>query len=295
MAALFIFVILLMRIIQSVFSKKGSLKLPSGKTAYIHYIFLQFASSSLFSLIVMFGGKIKSETVLPTLAVAACSGCFLAFNMLCGIKALDGGTVVLNSIFSTSGIIIPCALGALFLNESMSLIQVFCIAAVIFSAVLLVDSSKKVKGTFTPETLLWLLGSFAANGAVMFCQKVFGLKVEGGNVAFFSMLTFLIPAIMLGGAFIVLGLKSRKTESEKQSEFPKPLYLYAVLLAFAVFVIQQLATTLTPMLSSAVLFAWINGGATIIAAIVGAVVFGEKITVKTVIGITVGIAALVLI
>ncbi len=284
-----------MRAVQSVFNKKGALALPGEKKTYIYYIFLQFAISSLFSLLVMFGGKINSETVLPTLAIAACSGCFLAFNTLCVVKSLDGGTVVLNSIFNTAGIIIPCAFGALFLNENISLIQILCIAAVIFSAVLLVDSSKKVKGNFTPETLFWLLGAFVSNGAVMFCQKVFGLKVEGGNVAFFSMLTFLVPAIILGIAFLALKTQSKKTDSEKQTEFPRLLYIYAVLLAFAVFVIQQLATTLTPVLSSAVLFAWINGGTTVIAAIVGAVAFGERITVKTVIGIAVGIAALVLI
>ena len=47
------------------------------------------------------------------------------------------------------------------------------------------------------------------------------------------------------------------------------------------------------MLSSAVLFAFVNGGATVVSAVVGAVVYNEKITLKSACGILIGIVAMI--
>lgn len=51
------------------------------------------------------------------------------------------------------------------------------------------------------------------------------------------------------------------------------------------------AATISPV----ILFTFINGGSTIIGAIVAAAVFKEKLTVKSVVGILLGIISLVVI
>ena len=70
---------------------------------------------------------------------------------------------------------------------------------------------------------------------------------------------------------------------------------YALILAVAVFLINQLATISANLISPVILFAFINGGATIISALVGVLLFKEKLSVKGIIGIAIGIGSLILI
>ncbi len=293
MIVTYIFIIMLMRVIQSVYNKRAVLIIPNGVRPYIAYTMLYMLFASIFGLfsIAMEGAflKINSQTII----IAACSGLCLAINSICAIKALEGGTIVLNSLFGTAGIIIPCFLGIFLFDESMSIMQIVSIAILFVSAVLLINSSKSIFKRFSPSTLMYLTGHFLSNGLVMLCQKLFGELQPDGNVSMFSMLTFLIPAIVLG--IILLFIEKNNIEGSKATIkiLPNKLFIYAVLLAFAVFIVQQLVTLLTPLVSSAVLFTFVNGGATVIGAIVGAVWYKEKITAKSTVGIILGVAALV--
>ena len=220
--------------------------------------------------------------------IACISGIALAISSLCSIKALNSGTIVLNSIFSTAGLIVPCILGIFIFNEPISLMQILCIIVLFISTCMLVISSKKSKKEISKRTVLYLIGLMFSNGVVMFCQKLFGEYQGSKYVSLFSMLTFLIPAVV-----ILFSMQFVTEKGEKAAKFSKKLVVYAVILAFAVFVIQQAVTLLTPLLSSVFLFTFVNGGATVVAALVGAIVYKEKIEFKSAVGIILGIAAMI--
>ncbi len=291
MAVFYILAIMCMRVLQSLYSKKAALVLPSGLKPYISYVALSKLFAALFAFVVMiptlsFDG-INAETII----IASFSGTFLAIGSLCGIKSLIGGTIALNSVFSTAGMIIPIILGIFFFNEPVSPIQWLCIAVLFAAILMLVDSVKNTFKGFSFKTLIYLVGSFISNGMVMFCQKLFGTRNPDGNVSMFSMLTFLVPTLTI--CIVLLVLNAAKVEPDKSAKLPKKPVFYSVILAFAVFVIQQFVTILTPVLSSAVLFTFVNGGATVIAAIVGATVYKEKITAKSAVAIILALAALI--
>ena len=82
-------------------------------------------------------------------------------------------------------------------------------------------------------------------------------------------------------------------DNSKQIQITKKTYLFALFLAIAVFLINQLATLSTPLISPVILFALINGGSTIISALVGAVMYKEKLSMRATIGIILGIGALI--
>lgn len=289
MVVLFLFIIILMRVLQSLYSKKANLNLPDGIKPYMKYIGISKVFSAFFGLLLMFMDKRGFEGInLQMILIASASGIALAIGSLCGIKALKSGTIVLNSMFGTAGMIVPCVLGIFMFDEPVSFMQGISIAVLFVSIVMLVDSSKKIMTKISISTVFYLIGTMLSNGMVMFCQKLFGELQPTGNVSLFSMITFLIPAV------VVLCIIPFVPEMEKDAmKFPKKLIGYAVILAFAVFVIQQLVTLLTPLLSSAVLFAFVNGGATVVAAIVGATVYKEKITIKSACGILIGIVAMI--
>lgn len=290
MTIAFISAIIFMRVVQSVFNKKAALLIPEGLTAYITYIMITKLFAAVFAAVSLPAGGGLSGFNLQAFLIASASGTFLALSSFFGIKALLQGTMALSSVFSSAGLILPCVLGVYFFNEPITPLQAVCIAGVIVSAILLIGSTKKLISGFSSKTILYLIGSLISNGMVMFCQKLFGVLQPDGNVSLFSMMTFLIPAVVL--ALIIPFVGKREKSKEK---FPKKLILYATYLAFAVFIIQQFVTLLTPRLSSAILFTVVNGSATVISAIVGAAMYKEKITLQSAAGVALGVISMILI
>ena len=289
--AFYLIAIIIMRVVQSIFGKKANLLLHDGIFPYTKYIAISKILTTGFGLIAILLSPLGFKGFdLTTFLIASCSGFFLAINSLCGIKALKSGTMVLSSIFATAGLIVPSLLGVIFFNETISVLQVLFVVVLIVAMCMLAMASKKIYGQFTGKNILYLVGNLMSNGMVMFCQKLFGEIRPKGNVSLFSMLTFAIPAVVLCVALIFM---KEKNKQEKPVDFSKQIYLCALFLAIAVFIIQQFVTILTSQMSTILLFAFVNCGATIISALVGAAMYKEKLTVKCSIAVIIGIVALI--
>lgn len=303
MVWLYIFIIMLMRVVQSVFSKKASASVPSSANGYISYTLYSKVLASAFALILFLIDVFRGVTIQNvglTALYASLSGCALAITSLCSLYALSTGTMALSSLFGTAGLLIPAIAGIFMFDEILSVWQWVAMAIFMVGAYLLIGSSKAIFGKFSLKTFFVLLLSLVMNGATMLLQKVFGMTVEGGNVSLFSLLSFASGAALLAISLIIIKAKNavsaKKLGIDRPHEvFPKSLYLFGLALAFALFVINQLATLSTPLISAVVLFAIINGGATLISAIVGAVMYKEKLTVRSIVGLILGIGALILI
>lgn len=280
-----------MRVVQSVFGKKANNLLPDGVLPYTKYIFLSKILATIFALIaILLTPTGFSGFDLTTLIIAACSGIFLALSSLCGIKALKSGTMVLSSIFATAGLIVPSFLGVLFFDEIINPFQYLFMLILFGSMWILASASKKIYGQFSAKNIIYLVGNLISNGMVMFCQKLFGEIRPEGNVSLFSMLTFAVPALVL---FVSLLFIKKDNSNNESVSFPKQIYVCVLFLAAAVFVIQQFVTILTSQMSTILLFAFVNCGATIISALVGAVMYKEKLTLKSSLAVIVGVIALI--
>lgn len=135
------------------------------------------------------------------------------------------------------------------------------------------------------------MGTMLTNGLTMLMQQMFAHYVPDGDVSAFSLFSFGIVGI----ALLLLSFPLSRKQNEETPPLSKKLLMYGAILSIAVFIINQLATISTVLVPPAVLFAFINGGSTIIAAVVAAVCYKEKLTVRSVTGVLVGVAALVII
>jgi len=159
----------------------------------------------------------------------------------------------------------------------------------IVASYLLAASAKNSYSNFSYKTVFLLVGSFLANGTTMLCQKMLTFTNPNGNISLFSLFSFAIPAIIFA-----LSLPFGKKEN-KQEKLNSKIYLPILLLAIALFIINQFATAATKYVSSAVLFALINGGNTIIAAVIAAIFYREKPTWRSITGLVLGLASLMLV
>lgn len=285
-------IILLLRLPQNLFNKRSS-GIVKGAPAYFAYGAYRYLLSGGMALVLLLFAGGFSGVSLKALAISAIGAVALGSNLFFGLEALKSGAMVLASMAGSAGLLLPCVFGIFMFDEPMSLMQLFGILLLIFSGWLLIGYSKKLKGSFTPRTMLLLIGSMLSNGFTMVAQKMFSKYLPDVSVSVFSFLAF-----GLVGVGMCVGLVPQLTKKEKREEIkklPKALWFYGAGLSTILLIINQLATIAAKVIPSAIMFPINDGGATIITALTGAVVFKEKLTARSVAGLVLGIAALIVI
>ena len=285
-------IILLLRLPQNIFNKRSS-GIVRGAPAYFAYGAYRYLLSGGMALVLLLFAGGFSGVSLKALAISAIGAVALGSNLFFGLEALKSGAMVLSSMAGSAGLLLPCVFGIFMFDEPMSLMQLFGILLLIFSGWLLIGYSKKLKGSFTPRTMLLLIGSMLSNGFTMVAQKMFSKYLPDVSVSVFSFLAF-----GLVGVGMCVGLVPQLTKKEKREEIkklPKTLWFYGAGLSTILLIINQLATIAAKVIPSAIMFPINDGGATIITALTGAVVFKEKLTARSVAGLALGIASLIVI
>lgn len=292
MAGLYIFIVLIFRVVQALFYKRSSVEMK-GLTMMVGYNSFQSSISAALGLVLILVGGIGFSVDLLTVLVALLSGTALFFSEFCYINAMKSGTVGLCSMFGTAGMIVPIIAGAVLFNKPVTPLQLVGVGLFFVAAYLLIGASKTVYSNFTYKTLLLLLGSLLANGCTMLAQQMFTAYVPDGDVSVFSFLSFGIIGVLSGVMYA--GMAAGKREERENIKLSKTLVICGVVLAVSVFIINQLATISTALVSPVVLFTFVNGGGTIISTLVAAIVYKEKIQKRTAAGVALGIISLVVI
>ena len=101
-------------------------------------------------------------------------------------------------------------------------------------------------------------------------------------------MTFAVNAVILFSVLLLLSIgKNNKIE-----RLDKKLYLFGALLAVAVFTISTTVTLAAKTVPSVVLFPVSSAITLTVSTVVGAIVFKEKITVKNILGLALGLGAI---
>ena len=288
---IFLIIILLLRVPQNFSSKKTSGLVTNSQSYFLYGTYSYTLAGLIAFVMLLFDGM--SGFSLPAVGISALGAVSLAVSLFCSIEALKSGVMVLAAMAGSAGLLLPCIAGIFMFNEPMKPMQFIGIALLIFSGWLLIGYSKEQTGSFTPRTLLLLIGSMLSNGSVMLAQKMFSKYLPDTSVSIFSFLTFGLIGI---GMFIGLvpSLLSQSGRA-KIAAVPKPVFLYGTISSIILLTINQLATIAGRNVPSAIMFPINDGGATIITAITAAIFFKEKLTVRSVCGLILGIGSLIVI
>lgn len=288
---IFLIIILLLRVPQNFSSKKTSGLVTNSQSYFLYGTYSYTLAGLIAFVMLLFDGM--SDFSLSAVGISALGAVSLAVSLFCSIEALKSGVMVLAAMAGSAGLLLPCIAGIFMFNEPMKPMQFIGIALLIFSGWLLIGYSKEQTGSFTPRTLLLLIGSMLSNGSVMLAQKMFSKYLPDTSVSIFSFLTFGLIGI---GMFIGLvpSLLSQSGRA-KIAAVPKPVFLYGTISSIILLAINQLATLAGRNVPSAIMFPINDGGATIITAITAAIFFKEKLTVRSVCGLILGIGSLIVI
>lgn len=291
MGSLYIAIIMLCRVAQHLCTKKTSDGVNGMRCFFKYSAYRQILSGALgLALILIANNGFNCNAA--TVCISVFSGLMLVASTGFGLAALKSGTVALASLFGTAGILVPCIAGIFLFGKPMSAGQWLGVGIFFIAAYFLISSSSKIYRSFSFKTVLLLLGVMLSEGFTMLAQQMFTFYVPEGDVSVFSFLSFgLVGVLMLFVSFIT----PKNDNADDNSKLTPKLLLLGAVLSVAVFIINQLATLATAIVPPVILFTFINGGSTIIGAIVAAIFFHEKLTPRSITGIILGVGAMIII
>lgn len=272
------------------YGKRTSMMVEGFAETYRFSGFRQCVSAVLaLGLIFVGGGGMKID--IHTVILSLLSGTMLATSACFSLYAMKTGMVSLVSLFGTAGMIIPCLAGVFLFDKPIALMQWIGFGVFMVASYLMIMGSKATVNGFSIKTFFMLIAVMLAEGFTMLSQQMFAQYVPDGNVSVFSFLSFGIVGMVTMTAIGIF----KNNGQIKMRPMSKFLVLNGIILAVAVLIINQLATLATALVSPVILFTFINGGSTVIAAIVAAVVYNEKMTTRSCVGIVLGILSFVII
>lgn len=205
------------------------------------------------------------------------------------IKALASGPVSLSTLLYSFGFLPPIFYSAIFLNESVSLLQWLGIL-LLFPALYLIIH-KKDGGRVALKWLFYALLSALLSGTTAILQKTHQLSVYAKELPIFLLFAFFFSA-----CFSVCGIFIFRKAKPIQSTTSTTLDKFSpYLLGLFVGALNFLNLTLAGKIPAIVLFPVYNVGSLILTSVLSLLLFREKTTRRQFYGFCIGVIAILII
>lgn len=304
--------IALMRVVQKVCAKKVSNSVSSGEMFFRYGAFYQFVAAA-FSLITLAITGFYGFN-FPTVLCSVVSAVLFAIDLFTSIEMLKGCSLTVATMFGLGGLIISCLLSIFLFDEPMSVFQFIGLALFFVGVYLLTPNKGEKVQKISFKTYVLLVVNLLVNGFVMVAQKYFSALSEGTlafldyaktsySVATYSFLTFFFNGAMLLVCAIVLWWKRKKTAAKVETTAEKGVafgltkthLICGASLALAVFVINYLVTELGKTVPSIILFPVSSAISIGLSALIGWLLYKEKLTTRNFIGLFIGLLGIIVI
>ena len=286
----------------AVFVSVGSLGKKDSNARTMREKFLNIAAFSAIVAVAMWGGYIiEGGAISATVVLYALlfGGNFVLCNYTL-YAAMECGGLSETNLFNSLSLVIPSLAGILFWQEPYQLWAIVVgMALIIFSLIMILLGGKRGKQeqcrdkTTRIKWICFSLVAFITNGLSSIIQKSEQTVVGGAGVIAMTALSFTFVGVMAGLIYIMVLLIQKEPcradmialWKNKKSVLFNAVGIGAVNLA---------VTYLSTRLAGAFLYPCVLGGAVVITAILSVIIYKERPTVSSALGILAGIAAIVI-
>ena len=248
-----------------------------GKTAPFN-ICRAFSALVIFAAIALISGF---SVHTPTVLFGAVYGLMLCGSMYTGFKALALGPMSLTGTIASFSLIVPVLFGLCFLREKLSVIGIVGIALLLASIVLI---NYKKGGDISVKWSIFSILTLLFNGGCSVIQKIHQIR--------FPTLyrnEFMVWAMLTTWLVLVIISLFQKEQSNK-IPFTVLGVISGAMNGFANYIVLYLAA----LENATVLFPIVSAANTVAVWVLGRFMFKEKLTPSGIIGLVMGIAAVVL-
>ena len=268
---------------------RGVSDITGNKTGFWLVNTLSFGTACVIQfLITLFTGGLQLSPftvllVLPFFVFTLASQYFY-------ITAQKLGAVSLNTFIYSCGFILPTIYGILWLKEPFDLLQGIGILVMLGAIYLYLLPGKQ--NTFRVFWLVCILCASLCSGTIGILQKIQRSQGAETEQNTFLFLTFLLCT--LASAVIWL-LNRRKSSADTAVSLEKRSVFLALLIGAVLGIANLINLFLAGKLPSAVFFPVLNGSVTLLSGIGAYLIFREKMNLRQIIALCIGIVAIILI
>jgi len=229
-----------------------------------------------------------------TLLYASLYGVFLTAANYFGVRAITEGHMGVVSMIGSFSLIVPCAYGLIFLDEKLSIFGIMGLILVFISIALL--SYKKQSGALSVRCLVFSFITLIANGACSVLQKMQQTAQPNSFRAEFTLFSAVVAFLVF---MVMKNTNGKKEQATSGNEVKKVLFnkdtaLFGTLSGLFNGASGLLVLTLATSQNASVLFPLLSVANSVVAVVVGRVVFKEKLTAIQMISVIIGIVSVVL-
>jgi drug/metabolite transporter (DMT)-like permease len=234
------------------------------------------------------------KTVNPlTIVFGVGFGVLFIVTLLFYGMALKTGPLSYTSLLFSAGMVIPVLSGVLVFHDRMSVLQGIGFALILLTFYIVskqkvsADASTRVN----PKWLLFVSLTFLCNGLLGFLSKSHQYLFPGEDKILFLVWGFATAGVCaLGMLLFFTVVKKQKIEALRKPAF----YGNIAAMGLTNTAGNKLIMDLMSVIPVGVLFPIVNGGVMLVVILMSRVVFGESISRRKAVGITVGLAAIIL-
>lgn len=244
-----------------------------------------------FVLILMTGDFGKLMPNREMLLISLLSGVSTAVFVVTWLICVKKSAYMMLDIFLMLGVLIPLIASNVFFNENVDFTQWLGIGVLFVAVLIMCSYNNSIKEKLTPASLALLVMCGTANGIADFSQKLFTKCVPTGSAAVFNFYTYIFAA----AALMLFFAATRKKGETIDLINIKKIFKYILIMAICLFANSYFKTLASGHLSAVLLYPLNQGCALILSAVMAAVLFKEKLTVKAVTGMLTAFAGLLVI
>lgn len=226
------------------------------------------------------------------LAVSALSGITTSVFVVCWLISVKKGAYMMLDVFLMLGVLVPLLAGKLFFNESIKTTQWIGIGILFIAVYIMCSYNNSIKGKMTITSLILLIVCGVANGLTDFSQKLFMKMAGDTSIAIFNFYTYIFSTLTLLVFYCVFN-RIEQTDGEKKTTGIKRVFGYILVMSICLFANSYFKTMAAGYLDSAQIYPLNQGASLIISSGMSALLFGERLTLKCVIGLLVSFVGLI--
>ena len=298
---LYIFLNVTANVTKGLVSKQAAKFLPNAKRNIVFGFEKELICLAASLAVMLKNASIHCLNVtLVEIAIFAVGGAFTAAFQLLWMREVGQSMYMTVSAFGNASFIIPCILGLAFLGEKFTLktAAAFLITAVGIVIMYSCDGAAKKQTdkkriTFSGFAMLLLLT--VSQGISQFTQKLYMAMCPDARSDVYSFYTYLAALVVFAVTMAFTDKKRGSESAELCKSVFSDTWKYLLIISLGMYIATYFQTLAAKTLDAVILYpvttALNLGGSTIMSNIV----FGDKITVKSIVGTVLVFAAVVLI
>lgn len=295
MGYLFITIALLVGSAKGYCGKKTSGYTNGNKDAVAFSLLRMIFCVIIGALVITFEGSMKYVLPpIPIILISALSGVATSIFVVSWLVSVKKGAYMMIDVFLMVGTLVPLLLGQALFGEMIALKQWIGFVILIIAVVIMCSYNNTIKEKISPFALFLLVVSGITSGLADFSQKLFVKQATEIPTSVFNFYTYVFSALTLVVFYIYFSL-TQKEETEKKKSYTGKVIMYIGIMAACLFINSYFKTLAAHYLDSAKLYPLNQGLALVISMFMSSLLFGEKLTKKSVFGVALAFLGLLII